>query len=104
MLMHVLHGISIQQNPGERRTLVARDRALEIIGAAGESRESTVTYDEPFIFGDARSLVTEETVLYFYGEADYKDTFGTTIHLEWEFIADRGALHQVQHREKRQSQ
>jgi hypothetical protein len=103
MLLHVWHGISIQKNPGERRTLVARDVALEIIGVGSESAEATVTYDKPFKFGEARSLVSEETVLCFYGEADYKDTFGAIIHLEWEFIADRGALHYIDHREQRQN-
>jgi hypothetical protein len=103
MLLHVLHGMSIQKDPGERRTLVARDGALEIIGVDGRGAEASFTYDEAFTFGDARSLVSEEAVLYFYGEADYRDTFGATIHPEWEFIADGGVLHQIQHREKRQS-
>jgi hypothetical protein len=103
MLQHVLHGMSIQKSPGERRTFVARDVALEIIGVDGESRESIVTYDQPFTFGDARSLVTDQTVLSFYGEAEYLDIFGTSIQLKWEFIADRGALHQIEHREQRRN-
>ncbi len=102
MLLHVWHGMSIQKHPGER-TLVARDGALEIIGVDGKSAETSFKYGEAFTFGDARSLVSEEAVLYFYGEAEYRDTFGATIHLEWEFIADGGALYQIQHREKRQS-
>jgi hypothetical protein len=101
LLQHVWHGIGIEKKPGERRTFVAREGALEIIGVNGESQESTVIYSEPFKFGDARDLVTEGTVLSFYGQADYVDTFGMTIRLDWEFIADRGALHQIQHHEQR---
>jgi hypothetical protein len=103
MLLHVCHGIIVQIDPGEMRTLVARDGALEIIGVGGESRDSVVRYGEPFKFGDARSLVTEDAVLSFFGEADYQDIFGATIHLEWEFIADRGVLHQIVQREGRKS-
>jgi hypothetical protein len=82
--------MSIQKVPDERKTFVSREVALEIIGVGEESRKSTVTYSEPFTFGDARSLVTDETILCFYGQAEYVDTFGVSIRLDWEFI---GLMH-----------
>jgi hypothetical protein len=103
LLQHVWHGMSIQKVPGEQRTFVARDVALEVVGVGEECREAAVTYDEPFSFGDSRDLVTEEVVLYFYGQADYTDTFGVSIRLDWEFIADHGTWQQTQHREQRPS-
>jgi hypothetical protein len=103
ILQHVWHGISIQKTPGEMRTLIAREGALEILGAGAETAESVVSYFEPFTFGDARALVQHETILYFYGEADYSDTFGVAIKLQWEFIADHGVFRQTQHRERRQT-
>lgn len=103
ILQHVWHGISIQKDPGARRTFVAADTALEIIAVNAESAQMTVTYLEPFTFGDARNLVTDETVLYFYGQADYVDTFGKPVRLDWEFIADSRRLRQIIHRETRQN-
>jgi hypothetical protein len=102
ILQHIWHGISIQKDPGERREFTATDSALEVIGVGEESPEISVIYSEPFTFGDARDLATDERILFFYGEADYVDTYGALIHLEWEFLADRGKLRQIKHHEKRQ--
>ncbi len=104
ILHHVWHGISVQTNPSEMKTLVAGAGALEVIGIGADTPEETVVYTEPFTFGDARALVTEDKVLYFFGEAEYSDAFGGHIKLEWEFIADGGKLRQIKHKETRQTQ
>ncbi len=104
ILQHVWHGISIQTAPTEMRTLVAGDGALQVIGVDTDAPVETVTYTEPFTFGDARALVTEDKVLYFFGQADYSDAFGGQIKFEWEFIADQGMLRQIQHKETRQTE
>jgi hypothetical protein len=104
ILQHIWHGISIQTAPTEMRTLVAGEGALQVIGVNTDAPIETVTYTEPFTFGDARALVTEDKVLYFFGQADYSDAFGGHIKLEWEFIADQGMLRQIQHKETRQPQ
>ena len=106
VLQSAMHGIHIDSNPSDTmRTFVMSDSslALEIIGVGAESAVSTVSYTEPFTFGDARALVTEDAALYFYGEAIYTDTFGAEITLQWEFLADGGKLRQTKHYEKRQN-
>ncbi|MGJ5006993.1 hypothetical protein ACQR05_04440 [Bradyrhizobium oligotrophicum] len=102
-LIHVWHGISVGNDRGGRKTLVAREGALEIIGVDGESRSSVVRYDESYTFGDSRALATDERVLTFFGQAEYQDVFGALVGLEWEFIADGGKLHQIKHREQRRT-
>ena len=77
---------------------------MQIVGVNIDTPEETVVYSEPFTFGDARALVTEDKVLHFFGEAEYSDAFGGHIKLQWEFIADRGTLRQIQHKETRQTE
>ena len=104
ILDFAMHGSFIDKGLEQMRTLIPTDGALEVIGVDGESPINTVTYTEPFKFGDARALVTEDAVLFFYGEATYTDAFGGRVKLEWEFIADGGESHSEAREEREASE
>ena len=107
ILVQVMHGMIVERVDSTRRASVLADGALEVIGVNGISPANTITYGEtnaaPFKFGDARALVTEQAMFFFYGEAIYTDAFGGRVTLEWEFLADGGALRQTKHREEREA-
>jgi hypothetical protein len=107
ILVQAMHGMFIDRGIKGRKTLVLADGALEVIGVDGESPLNTITYaetnTEPFVFGDARALATEQAIFFFYGEAVYTDAFGGRVTLVWEFLADGGKLRQTKHEERREA-
>ena len=102
ILQFVLHGLIIDRERPEKRTLDLTEEALEVIGVNKESPLNTAVYTRPFTVGDAKALLLEQAFLFFYGEATYIDAFGGRVKLTWEFLADRGKLRQTKHAEERE--
>ena len=88
----VIHGISLE-NPKvkQSREYVVGQEAMEIIGVGEQGIVIRCVFDKPlFTFGEVRSILNGEKLLFFYGQAEFMDHFGRKQTLEWEFLADDG--------------
>jgi hypothetical protein len=72
-------------------------------GVGEKGRVLTCNFDEPFTFGDVRSIVEGDRLLRFRGQAAFMDHFGRSQTLEWEFLADNGRWNLIAHRNTRSS-
>ena len=85
----VIHGISLE-NPKvkQSREYVVGQEAMEIIGVGEQGIVIRCVFDKPlFTFGEVRSILNGEKLLFFYGQAEFMDHFGRKQTLEWEFLA-----------------
>jgi hypothetical protein len=104
ILQLVVHGISLE-NPklNQTRDFGLGREAMEIVGVGAQSQPIRCTFDQPFTFGDVRSIVTDDRLLFFYGRADFIDHFGRKQTLEWEFLADDGRWSLIAHKNTREN-
>jgi hypothetical protein len=98
------HGFSLanpKELPLKRLTYESWNRAMEIVGVGEQSNPIKCEYDRQFTSEDAKSIVTNDALLTFYGDATFLDTFGRQHRLEWEFIAHDDWWQLIDHRETR---
>jgi hypothetical protein len=98
------HGFSLaygKKLPLDRFKWASWNRAMEIVGVGQESNPIKCEYDGPFTSEDAKSIVTPDALLTFYGVAIFLDTFGREHCLDWEFLAYDGGWQLIDHRETR---
>jgi hypothetical protein len=104
IVQQVLDGMSLE-NPKIKQTREWRagQEAMEIIGVGDQGRIIKCAFEKSLTFGDVRSIVTNDRLLFFYGHAVFIDHFGRKQTLEWEFLADRGNWNLIAHRNTRET-
>src|SRR5262245_35785334 len=104
IVQHVSHGLSLE-NPKikQQREYAIGQEAMEIVGVGEQGIIIRCAFDKPFTFGDVRSIVTDERLLFFYGHAHFVDHFGRKQTLEWEFLADAGKWKLIAHSNTRET-
>jgi hypothetical protein len=104
IVQQVLHGLSLE-NPKikQQREYASGQETMEIVGVGERGSLIHCAFDKPFTFGDVRSIVTDERLLFFYGHADFMDHFGRKQTLEWQFLADGGKWKLIAHSNTRET-
>jgi hypothetical protein len=106
VVQSVFHGMSLEPpddaNKGLRSYEVAQE-AMEIVGVREQGQILKCQLKRPFTFGDVRSIVEGDRLLFFFGRANVVDHFGQWQILEWEYVADRGKWQLITHANTRES-
>jgi hypothetical protein len=99
VMQSVFHGMALEPADVKKRfrSYQPAHGAMEIVGVGDEGQKLRCELEPSFTFGDVRSIVERERLLFFFGRANFMDHFGRWQILDWEYVADKGRWNLITH-------
>lgn len=97
ILEEVMHYMTVQKTEKHQILYEAPEVALEILKEGEESERIDVTVDEPppFLAEDARAISDDDSMLFFYSAATFRDIFNRKHKIRHDFLYSAGRFHLI---------